>query len=102
MPGIDGLRWGSLASSGLPVAVREPLTTHEFDPTPSPSAPSRPDSDCTAPPSAPSTGCASRRIRLSALYEAGAALGPATPALASKTPLRTAPPVMIGWLRSNG
>src|SRR6478735_10384678 len=36
MPGIDSARCGSFASSGLPVVVREPETTHEFDPMSSP------------------------------------------------------------------
>ncbi len=36
MPGWLTPRCGSLASSGLPVVVREPATTHEFEPTPSP------------------------------------------------------------------
>ncbi len=40
MPGMDGSRCGSLASSGLPVVVCAPDTTHEFEPMPSPS-PSR-------------------------------------------------------------
>src|SRR5512139_1046691 len=36
MPGWLTPRCGSLASSGLPVVVREPATTHEFEPTPAP------------------------------------------------------------------
>ena len=36
MLGIPSERWGSLASNGLPVVVREPDTTHEFDPMSSP------------------------------------------------------------------
>src|SRR6478736_780231 len=36
MPGIDRERCGSLASSGLPVVVRAPETTHELEPMPSP------------------------------------------------------------------
>ena len=36
MPGWLTPRCGSLASSGLPVVVREPETAHEFEPTPSP------------------------------------------------------------------
>ena len=37
MPGAEMPRCGSLASSGLPDSVRSPETTHEFEPTPSPS-----------------------------------------------------------------
>ena len=36
MPGMEVPRWGSLASSGLPVVVFEPATTHELEPMPSP------------------------------------------------------------------
>ena len=36
MPGIERVRCGSLASSGLPVVVRGPETTHEFEPMSSP------------------------------------------------------------------
>src|SRR5690625_3715419 len=36
IPGTEGARCGSLASSGIPVAVCSPETTQEFDPTPSP------------------------------------------------------------------
>src|SRR5918994_6847593 len=35
--GIAGARWGSLTNIGAPVAVREPSTTQELDPTPGPS-----------------------------------------------------------------
>jgi hypothetical protein len=36
MPGMVAPRCGSLASSGLPVVVCAPDTTHEFEPMPSP------------------------------------------------------------------
>src|SRR3954452_7158033 len=36
MPGIERARCGSLASSGLPVVVREPETPHGWEPMPSP------------------------------------------------------------------
>jgi hypothetical protein len=39
--GIDADRCGSLASSGLPLAVCSPATTHELEPRPSRSAPPR-------------------------------------------------------------
>src|SRR4051794_25378593 len=41
MPGRLGARCGSLASSGLPVVVSAPETTHEFEPTPSMPPPMR-------------------------------------------------------------
>ncbi len=34
-------RWGSFASSGIPLSVRSPDTTHEFEPMPSPASPIR-------------------------------------------------------------
>ena len=42
--GRVGARCGSLASIGAPLAVRSPLTTHEFDPMPLPAGPSTPSS----------------------------------------------------------
>jgi hypothetical protein len=39
MPGWEGLRCGSLARIGLPVAVSEPLITQEFEPMPGPPSP---------------------------------------------------------------
>lgn len=38
MLGAARPRWGSFARRGLPVAVRSPETTHEFEPVPSPRA----------------------------------------------------------------
>src|SRR5262245_58497627 len=35
-PGMDVVWCGSLASSGLPLTVSAPETTHAFDPTPAP------------------------------------------------------------------
>src|SRR5882672_7178236 len=62
IPGIDGLRCGSLASSGLPVVVSAPPITHELDPMPVPPLPSSEGSRPTAPATAASAGAASRHI----------------------------------------
>src|ERR1700738_5304729 len=43
--GSEGARCGSLASRGLPVAVREPEITQEFEPTPLPAGSAGPRTD---------------------------------------------------------
>ena len=48
--GSEAPRCGSLLSSGMPLAVSAPDTTHEFDPTPSPAPPSRADAASTTEP----------------------------------------------------
>src|SRR5919202_2751441 len=48
IPGRLGARCGSFASSGLPVVVSAPETTHEFEPTPSMPPPSRSGTPATA------------------------------------------------------
>src|SRR5689334_18645412 len=48
MPGRLGARCGSFASSGLPVVVSAPDTTHELEPTPSMPPPSRSGTSATA------------------------------------------------------
>src|SRR5919202_5676160 len=48
IPGRLGARCGSFASSGLPVVVSAPETTHEFEPRPSVPPPSRSGTSATA------------------------------------------------------
>ena len=48
--GRDAPRCGSLLRSGSPLSVRAPETTHEFDPTPSPTSPSRAEAASTTEP----------------------------------------------------
>src|SRR4051794_1999005 len=58
IPGTLGARCGSLASSGLPVAVSAPETTHEFEPTPSSPPPASRGTASTAACAAPRLPCA--------------------------------------------
>src|SRR6478735_1673305 len=96
MPGIESARCGSLASSGLPVVVREPETTHEFEPMPSP----RPRLACTASTeaSAESTAALPSAER-SAVRAAGAGL--AAWSLCADDGCQSCAE-RIGWLRSTG
>src|SRR3954447_20370865 len=56
-PGRLGARCGSFASSGLPVVVSAPDTTHELEPTPSIPPPSRSGTAPTACRAASTTAC---------------------------------------------
>src|SRR6476661_5009962 len=96
MPGIDSARCGSFASSGLPVVVREPETTHEFEPMPSP----RPRLAGTASTeaSAESTAALPSAER-SAVRAAGAGL--AAWSLCADDGCQSCAE-RIGWLRSTG
>src|SRR6185437_513832 len=88
----------SLLSIGLPVVVSEPLTTHEFEPMPVPSAPSRLGRLCTALRSALSTGAAARHT---GVPTDGA--GPASVAgFTWKASPATDPFAMIGRFRAYG
>ena len=69
MPGRLGARCGSLASSGLPVAVSAPETTHEFDPTPSSPPPASRGTASTA-------ACAESRLPCAAAESSAASTSP--------------------------
>src|SRR5215207_3432047 len=109
--GAAGPRCGSLASSGLPVFVRLPASTHEFDPIPWPFGPSSvgmapspsrtarstvatsvPTGSSAAPPAEPVPGAAGD----------GAPTSSDVDAAASNTPLRTPPVPRIGACRCSG
>ena len=92
MPGIDGARCGSLARIGLPVEVREPASTQEFEPMPLPAVPRRDGSAASPARTASSAG----RARGNA--SAAGALGPD----ATNAPAATVPDDTIGALRSYG
>src|SRR5690606_15232753 len=61
MPGMLTPRCGSLASSGAPVSVRSPCSTHELDPRPEPARPSSGGTAATARPTAASESRAAAR-----------------------------------------
>jgi hypothetical protein len=90
MEGIRGPRCGSLASSGLPVADREPAMTQELEPIPLPFGPS----------SGGILSSRSARSSSSSRARRGSARGGA--ACWSYSPLTTAPCFTIGWWRVYG
>src|SRR5262245_59574833 len=100
MPGIDGLRCGSLARIGLPVLVSAPESTKEFEPMPVPPSPSRLGSESIDRESADRVDAASRQTeagRTAALPWVGPGGG-----CRSKAPLTTPPLGTMGRLRSYG
>ncbi|CAB4874458.1 unannotated protein [freshwater metagenome] len=91
MLGIMGARCGSLASSGLPVAVFAPDTAHEFDPMPGPVGPSQrlsSSDDARSRCSGAMAGCGTWAEEPCELLPPNA--------FASKTPLTTVPEATMG------
>src|SRR5262245_40119119 len=92
MPGMVGLRCGSLASSRLPVAVLHPAMTQELHPIPGAPSPIRLGSLARSAATESNVEAASWR------YDAGAARAAAS----VKAPSLTVPPLTMVRLRSNG
>src|SRR5215212_9919035 len=94
MPGMVAPRCGSLASSGLPVVVCSPDTTHEFEPMPSPCP-----SNCGSPLATLSTVSSDLRKSCVSIPRRGADASAAVVNLPSEP---TEPVGMIGSFRPYG
>src|SRR6266508_6076530 len=99
IPGMVGARCGSLASNGLPVVVRDPAMTHEFEPMPEAFVPSIGGKRRRPSRTASRTGPASRIASLA--VPAGPFAGALDP-VATNAPPASSPLSTIGRLRPKG